>query len=166
MVSGRGGAFSPRSAPLCHSGSGAPGALTNMALNKPLLSISWNHGCAVVASPECHLPQVGFQCSVAAAALVWDTNNGGGRWGASTPFSFTAPSGTQERRHLEGEGQIVKNIYVINRQGLMGCGCAGERREGGAGVRFGGGSHALTCLAVRWVSATGLLPSRGGSVWL
>lgn len=141
-------------------------ALTNTALNKPLLSTSWNHGCAVGASPECHLPQVGFQCAVATAALVCDRNNGGGRWGASTPFSFNVPSGMQERRHLEGEGQIVKNIYVVNRQGVMGCGYAGERREGGAGVRFGGGGHAFICLAVRWVSATGLLPSRGGSVWL
>lgn len=96
--------------------------------------------------------------------LLWscDRDNGSGRWGAAAPFSFSVPSCAQERQHLEGEGQTVKDIYGMNCQSLIGCGCAGEGREDLGGGRCRGGGCAFSYLAVRWVSATGLRPDLEG----
>lgn len=78
----------------------------------------------------------------------------------TTPFSFSNLSCTQERHHLEGEGQIVKNIYGDEMPGSDRLGaCRGT--EGGAAGSCGGGCCAFTYLAVRWVSVTGLLHGMG-----
>lgn len=140
---------------------------------RDLLSISWNHGCAVGASPECHLPQVGLQYSVATASSFVLSLSG------FVTRTMTVADGEPQLHFLlmlpvaHKKGTIWKEkvrslkIYmVINFQGPMGCGCAGESREGGARLRYGGGGCASTCLAVWWVSFTGLQPGRRRSVWL
>lgn len=78
-------------------------------------------------------------------------------------FLLTLPVARKKGAIWKEKVRSLKIYMVINPQGLMGCGCVGERREGGAGVRCGGKGHVFTCLAVWWVSASDLLPSRGGS---
>lgn len=52
-------------------------------------------------------------------------------------FLLTFPVAHKKMHHLEGEGQIVKNIYGNKLPGPDGPWvCRG--REGGAGVRYGG----------------------------
>lgn len=65
--------------------------------------------------------------------LIWsqplwfcDGNNGSGRWGATTPFSFNVRDRRQGRHHLEGEGQIIKKIYNNKLPGLGGPWAWGE----------------------------------------
>lgn len=55
-----------------------------------------------------------------------DGDNGSGRWAAPAPFPFTVPRRGQGRRHLEGEGQIITEIYTNKLPGLDGLQGRGE----------------------------------------
>lgn len=85
------------------------------ALNKPPLNVTWKPGLCRRCRCLMSLIPSGLSIFNCNSLLIWsqlpwfcDRNNGSGRWGATTPFSFNAPDRRQGRHHLEGEGQIIK----------------------------------------------------------
>lgn len=85
------------------------------ALNKPPLNVNWKSRLCRRCQFLMSLIPSGLSIFNCDSLLIWsqppwfcDRNNGSGRWGAAAPFSFNVPDCRQGRRHLEGEGQIIK----------------------------------------------------------
>ena len=98
--------------------------------------------------------------------LIWsqplwfcDGDNGSGRWTATTPFSFNVPRCRQRRHHLEGEGQVITEIYTNKLPGLDGLWGWGEEWSS---ARCGDGGSYLPGLSSRRPPGEGWgLPGRG-----
>lgn len=136
--SGRGRGSSPGAAAaaprvlLCSLGAGKLGGV----LNKPPLNVSWKSRLCRRCQFLMSLLPSGLSVFSGNSLLIqsqplWfcDRNNGSGRWGARAPFSLSVPNHRQGRRHLEGEGQIIKKIYSNKVPGLDGLWVCGGKRE-------------------------------------